>query len=100
MQPPASSSCAKANDVDVTDAVAANESTRWRMNERENKIIVTSGYSRPLPARMAPRPALCFLDIFLNGRPTRHPSPQTRFRNAIEHDGRMLGSQLKTNLQF
>jgi hypothetical protein len=38
--------------------------------------------------------------IFLEGRPTKHPAAQSRFRDALEHGGRPPPSQLKTDLHF
>jgi hypothetical protein len=94
-------SFAEANDVAITDEVTTSETTRLRMKERENKTIVTSGCLPDIAcADRSAAPALCFLDIFLKGRPTKHPAAQSRFRDALEHGGRPPASQLKTDLHF
>jgi hypothetical protein len=66
-------SCAKANDVAVTDTVVASETTRLRMKERDNKTIFTSGRYQPLPARMTPRPSLMFPRYLVEGAPNKTP---------------------------
>jgi hypothetical protein len=92
-------SFAKANDVAVTDDVITSETRRFRMKERENNTIITSGFYQPLPARMAPRPGLVFPRyMLLKGRPTKTPAVQSRLRDALEHGGRRPASQLKTDL--
>jgi len=94
-------SCAKANDVAVTDTVVASEITRLRMKERDNKTIF---YLRTLSAiactdGSATQPCVSSISL-LKGRPTKHPAAQSQFRDGLEHGGRTPGSQLKTNLQF
>jgi hypothetical protein len=39
---------------------SVEETTRFRMKERENKTIVTSEHHQLLPVRMALRPSLAF----------------------------------------
>jgi hypothetical protein len=93
-------SCAKANDVAVTDRVVASETTRLRMKERDNKTTFTSGRLQQSPARMAPRPSLVFPRCFLEGHPNKTPGSAIAVPGWVEHDGLTQGSQLKTNLQF
>jgi hypothetical protein len=53
---------------------SVEETTRFRMKERENKTIVTSGHHQPLPAGWPCDPTLRFLGVFLRGRPIKHPA--------------------------
>jgi hypothetical protein len=86
-------SFAKANDVAVTDDVITSETRRFRMKERENNTIITSGFYQPLPARMAPRPGFVFPRYALEGSPNKNPRQRNRglgMRSNMAAGGRLL----------